>query len=79
MALSEELKKHLEDLGYVSPREIEGRGICALHKFMYTVAIVWGLDDSGYSGRWCYSGMVQAAGATPAWFRPQLHSINGMV
>lgn len=67
MALTPEYIKHLEDHGYISPREIPGRGICALHKFMYTVGIVHGLDDGGYQGRWCYSGMVQAVVAFNRW------------
>ena len=52
--LTPELKEFLEKEGYKNLKEIEGRGICGLKGFMFTVAIVHGLDSSGYLGRWCY-------------------------
>lgn len=67
MALTEQYKHYLEMHGYLHVQEIPGRGICALCKYMYTVGIVWGLDDTGYKGRWCYSGLVQAAVALASW------------
>lgn len=65
--MSEEYKKYLEQLGYVSPREIPGRGICALYKFLYTTAIVSFLDDEGFYGRWCYPNIPMAVVAFNQW------------
>jgi hypothetical protein len=67
MALTADYIKYLEEQGYVQVREIPERGICALRKFMYTTGIVYGLDDSGYKGRWCYASMPMAVVAFSQW------------
>lgn len=40
--------------GYSQLREIEGLGICGIYPFMYTTAIVVGIDEYGYKYRYCY-------------------------
>jgi hypothetical protein len=52
--LTPELKKELEDQGYLQIKEIPGRGICALRKFMFTIGLCHGIDRTGYVGRFCY-------------------------
>lgn len=63
----DELIRDLESQGYVLIREIPGRGLCALHKFLFTTGIVWGLDDTGHKGRWCYPNVVTAVVAYTQW------------
>lgn len=38
-------------------------GATGIHKFMYTTAIVTGIDDDGYYGRYCYKTLEQAVEA----------------
>ena len=52
--LTEELKVVLEADHYVGLREIEGKGICGLMQFAYTIGLVYGIDRYGYTGRYCY-------------------------
>lgn len=33
---------------------IEGHGLCALHRYMFTIGLVCGLDEFGYKYRYCY-------------------------
>lgn len=50
-------KKQLEDEGYFFLRVVEGRGICGLLRFMFTVGLCEGIATDGFSsyeGRWCY-------------------------
>lgn len=63
----EELKQLLENQGYAYLNEVPGRGICGLRKFLFTIAIVSDLDESGYKGRWCYATMPEAAVALSVW------------
>lgn len=53
--------------GYTDIREIPGRGLCGLHNFMFTTGLCWGLDESGYRGRWCYQSPNQAKDALERW------------
>jgi hypothetical protein len=52
--MNKKLKEYLEKEGYKSLVYIEGKGICGLMGFMYTVGLVAGLDKDGYSDRYCY-------------------------
>lgn len=52
--MEEELKAFLEAEGYRDLRVIPGRGVCGIRAFMFTNAIVYGLDMGGYIGRYCY-------------------------
>jgi hypothetical protein len=53
--------------GYQNVREVEGRGLCGIRRFMFTSAIVYGLDDTGYAGRWCYETMREAEREFEKW------------
>lgn len=50
----EKLQKYLEENGYFNLQVIEGRGICGLEKFLFTVGLCYGLDEVGRKGRYCY-------------------------
>jgi hypothetical protein len=56
--IDEERLKKLEPFlikeGYHALKVIEGRGICGIFRFMFTTAIVYGIDGGGYKGRYCY-------------------------
>lgn len=62
-----ELEKLLIREGYFSLREIPNRGIVGLSQFVFTVGIVYGLDATGYKGRYCYSRMKDAIEAFKTW------------
>jgi hypothetical protein len=65
--ITEELKDLLEKEGYFEIREIDGAGVCCLKRFMFTVGLVWGADESGYIGRWCYANLADAKDALMNW------------
>jgi hypothetical protein len=67
--ITPELKKYLESEGYTGIREIEGRGIYGVHRFIFTTAIVYGIDETGYKSRWCYphSLIMELAIAYSKW------------
>jgi len=47
----------LEDEGYFGLRIVEGRGICGLYKFIFTVGLCEGIYTDGinsWEGRWCF-------------------------
>ena len=44
----------LEDEGYTFICYVRGKGICAIYEFLFTTAIVYGIDSTGYRGRYCY-------------------------
>ena len=48
------LRDDLEVEGFSHLKVVPGRGICGLKRFIFTTAIVEGIDALGYSGRWCY-------------------------
>jgi hypothetical protein len=48
--------------------EVKGEaGICCLHPFMYTWAILADLNNTGYEDRWCYADYEKAKAAYDAW------------
>lgn len=65
--MTEELKLLLEREGYFDLKEVPGRGICGLRKFMFTWGLLWGLDESGYRGRWCYDNLAEPITALRIW------------
>lgn len=67
MKLTEELKDQLSIEGYTELQEIPGRGICGLYRFILTVGLVYGIDEIGYRGRWCYPSMTDAKLALALW------------
>jgi hypothetical protein len=54
MILTDKLKQQLESQGYCYIKEIPNRGICAIMKFMFTYGLCYGIDNTGYKGRYCY-------------------------
>lgn len=54
IARLELLKEELTNEGYHHLRVIEGRGICGLREFIFTIGLCEGLDNTGFSGRYCY-------------------------
>lgn len=50
----ERLRGLLEEEGYKDLRIIEGKGICGIRAFIYTAGLCYGLDETGYKGRYCY-------------------------
>lgn len=65
----EKLKPFLEENGYKHLRVVEGRGICGLEPFLYTVGLCYGLDEIGRRGRYCYphKDALQAVVALAVW------------
>lgn len=60
MVETEELIAELESQGYTHIRHVEGLGLCALMRFIYTTGLCVGVDDGGYVGRYCYSNHADA-------------------
>lgn len=52
---------------YTHLKKINGRGLCGVSRFIYTVAMVYGIDENGYTGRYCYASKQEAVGALEAW------------
>lgn len=50
----ENLKPYLEENGFTMLKVVEGRGICGVQKFIFTVGLCYGIDQTGWFGRWCY-------------------------
>lgn len=53
--------------GYFHIREIPYRGICGLMRMAFTVGLFYGLDETGYRGRYCYDNLREAMGAIDSW------------
>lgn len=58
--------KFYEDMGYRCPFKLDGK-VIALREFLFTVAIMVGLDEFGYETRFCYGSEAQAANAMMNW------------
>jgi hypothetical protein len=54
-------------LEYDHTREISGRGWCGLSRQIFTVGIVYGIDSSGYVGRYCFPSYADAKEALENW------------
>lgn len=67
MKLTKENKLLLQEEGYSQLREIEGRGICGLRSMVFTVGLFYGLDQLGYSGRYCYPNIAEAVVSCLTW------------
>lgn len=62
-----DLLRELESNGYTNIRLIPGRGLCGLHRLLFTTGIVYGLDLDGYKGRFCYHTKPEALKALELW------------
>jgi hypothetical protein len=52
---------------YEAMRLVPGHGECGLRQFLFSCAIVTGLDAIGYKGRYCYESRADALAALEAW------------
>lgn len=57
----------LKDEGYMYVRQTPTNGLVGLYRFIFTCAIVCNLDNTGYSHRYCYPDLLQAASALSDW------------
>ena len=64
--LEPEHAKFFTDLGYGMPVKLDGE-LVALGPFLFTVGIICGLDDHGYTHRFCYHTEDQAMIALLQW------------
>jgi len=60
---AEEIRKR----GYDNPREIAGRGWCAIMPMLFTTGLFYGLDTFGPAGRYCYANREDAGEALEKW------------
>lgn len=56
--------------GYFDIKEIPYRGLCGLSYMAFTVGLFYGLDQTGYRGRYCYDNLREAINAIDAWKGP---------
>lgn len=64
--IEEKLEKVLHDNHYVDCRETP-RGVVGLGRFIFTVAIIVGLNMTGYKYRYCYHTIADAFHALKDW------------
>jgi hypothetical protein len=62
-----ELNDFLKAEGYHNLTEIPNKGLCGLMRFAFTTGLCIGLDESGYSGRYCYEYFSDAFSAIKEW------------
>lgn len=67
MKLTTQFRSFLQSQGYYNVVEVEGRGICATQKFMFTTGLVYGLNQYSYKGRYCYETKQEAETALKHW------------
>jgi hypothetical protein len=48
------MSKQLEELKYSNLRWLDNMGICGTFRFIFTVGVVYGIDETGYIGRFCF-------------------------
>lgn len=65
--MTQELENILKRNGYVFPREVEGRGVCALQRFIFTTGLCYGLNEESYEGRYCFESGMDAKEALGKW------------
>jgi hypothetical protein len=57
----------LNALGYQHVRAVPNQDTCGLMRMLYTTALVVGLDNTGYSRRYCYESYDDACYALSQW------------
>jgi hypothetical protein len=67
MTDQQEIFTLLESHGYTDLKVLPGRGVVGLSKLIFTTGIVYGLDEFGYRGRYCYHTMAEAEQALRDW------------
>lgn len=76
--LSYEHKKFYEDMEYMVPIKINGE-VVGITQFLFTFGIVCGLDETGYSHRYCYEDSHQAHAALIRWILSGDSEPNGYI
>ena len=61
------LVEHLNACGYTHIQRIEGRGWCGIGRFMFTHGVLFGMDITGYKGRYCFQDQCSAEGFMLDW------------
>lgn len=64
---TEAMKNFLEEQGYSLVKELPEKGWAGICRMAYTVGLFFGLDISGYYGRYCYPTWEDAAQAIKQW------------
>ena len=41
-------------------KEIEGRGLCGLKRFIFTIGLVFGINEMSFDGRYCFQDHAEA-------------------
>lgn len=59
--------KYLESENHMCIKYIDGVGYCSLFRFVFTTAIVYGLNYGGYSGRYCFPINIDAVSTFKKW------------
>lgn len=65
--ISEEMLSRLQDEGYTNLKQIKGKGICGLHRFIFTTGLCYGINTLNYEGRYCYDSFSDALSALNEW------------
>lgn len=65
--MDQNFKEALERDGYMYIKEVPGRGVCALRRFVFTVGLIYNITWIGYEGRYCYSQLNHAVHALDTW------------
>jgi hypothetical protein len=52
--------------GYAGLKTFDGM-LCGLMQFMFTVGLCYGIDRTGYTGRYCFSSLEYALGFYYHW------------
>ena len=67
MEIDLKLKTHLEQEGYTHLKmgdRFKPMGLC---RFVFTTGLVYGIDKTGYTGRFCYESHAEALEALNKW------------
>jgi hypothetical protein len=65
--VSAAMKKLLDANGYMDYREFANGNDACITPLMFTCAILSGIEDWGYTDRWCYESYEKARAALYAW------------
>jgi len=76
--LQRELAARFEPEGYRDLDVINGE-IVGLRRFIYTSAIVVGMDETGYRTRYCYATMFEAKRALAEWRQSGAEEPSGFI
>ncbi len=65
---NEDLIKHLQKEGeYFHLQDFMGRGLCGVRTQLFSVALIIGIEQWSYFGRYCYPDFLQAVVAIKTW------------